>query len=65
LGGAAIAARNPAAIVLMDAATGAVRRTVPTDGAARHLGLSGPDGPVLVPLETSDDLSNSALTTAA
>jgi DNA-binding beta-propeller fold protein YncE len=55
-GVAAIAARDPAAIVLVDAATGAVRRTVPTDGAARHLSLSGPDGPVLVPLETSDEL---------
>jgi DNA-binding beta-propeller fold protein YncE len=55
-GVAAIAVRDPAAIVLVDAATGAVRRTVPTDGAARHLSLSGPDGPLLVPLETSDEL---------
>jgi DNA-binding beta-propeller fold protein YncE len=55
-GVAAIAVRDPAAILLVDAATGAVRRTVPTDGAARHLSLSGPDGPVLVPMEPSDEL---------
>jgi sugar lactone lactonase YvrE len=55
-GVAAIAVRDPAAIVLVDAATGAVRRTVRTDGAARHLSLSGPDGPLLVPLESSDEL---------
>lgn len=55
-GVAAIAVRNPSAVVLVDAATGAVRQTVPTDGAARHLSLAGPDGPVLVPLETTDEL---------
>ncbi len=54
---AAIAVRDPAAIVLVDASTGAMRRTVPTDGAARHLSLAGPDGPILVPLETSDELA--------
>ena len=47
--------------MLLDAATGAVRRTVPTDGAARHLSLAGPDGPVLVPLETSDELAELSL----
>lgn len=56
-GVAAIAVRNPAAIALVDAATGAVRQSVPITGAARHLSLAGPDGPVLVPLETSDELS--------
>ena len=50
---AAIAVRDPAAIVLVDASTGAMRRTVPTDGAARHLSLAGPDGPILVPLDKS------------
>jgi DNA-binding beta-propeller fold protein YncE len=55
-GVAAIAVRDPAAIALVDAATGVVRRTIPTEGAARHLSLAGPDGPVLVPLETSDEL---------
>jgi len=55
-GVAAIAVRDPAAIALVDASTGAVRQTVPTNGAARHLSLAGPDGPVLVPLESSDEL---------
>ena len=45
-GVAAIAVRDPAAIVLVDAVTGDMRRTVPLDGAARHLSLAGPDGPV-------------------
>jgi YD repeat-containing protein len=53
---AAVAVRNPDGVELIDAATGAVRQTVPTDGAARHLSLAGPDGPVLVPLEGSNEL---------
>ena len=52
----AVAVRNPDGVKLIDAATGAVRQTVPTDGAARHLSLAGPDGPVLVPLEGSNEL---------
>ncbi len=52
----AVAVRNPDGVELIDAATGAVRQTVPTDGAARHLSLARPDGPVLVPLEGSDEL---------
>ena len=52
----AVAVRNPDGVELIDAATGAVRQTVPTVGAARHLSLAGPDGPVLVPLEGSDQL---------
>jgi len=52
----AVAVRNPNGVKLIDAATGAVRQTVPTDGAARHLSLAGPDEPVLVPLEGSDEL---------
>jgi len=52
----AVAVRNPDGVELLDAATGAVRQTVPTAGAARHLSLAGPDGPVLVPLEGSDEL---------
>jgi len=55
-GVAAIAVRNPAGIALVDASTGATVRTVPTKGAARHLSLGGQDGPVLVPLEASDEL---------
>jgi DNA-binding beta-propeller fold protein YncE len=52
----AVAVRNPNGVELIDAATGAVRQTVSTDGAARHLSLAGPDGPVLVPLEGSNEL---------
>ncbi|ULE34154.1 hypothetical protein [Mycobacterium sp. IDR2000157661] len=55
-GVAAVAVRNRAAIALVDSTTGAVRQTIPTDGAARHLSLAGPDGPVLAPLETTDRL---------
>jgi hypothetical protein len=55
-GVAAVAVRNPGAVVLVDARNGAVRQTVPTDGAARHLSLAGPAGPVLVPLETTNRL---------
>ncbi|MDP9168612.1 MAG: hypothetical protein M3O32_21525 [Actinomycetota bacterium] len=53
----AVAVRNPDGVVLFDAATGVVRQTVATQGAARHLALAGPDGPVLVPLEGSNELS--------
>ncbi|MCT7658476.1 hypothetical protein [Mycobacterium deserti] len=64
-GMAAIAVRDPAAIVLVDASTGVVRQTIPAAGAARHLSLAGPDGPVLVPSETSDTLSEINLTDGA
>ncbi|MGC1737187.1 YncE family protein [Mycobacterium sp.] len=57
----AVAARNPDGVELIDAATGAVRQTVPTVGAARHLSLAGPDGPVLVPLERPNVLSELTL----
>ncbi len=53
---AAVAVRNPDAVQLIDAGTGAVRQSVATRGAARHLGLAAPDGPVLVPLEDSNQL---------
>lgn len=52
----AVAVRNPDGVALIDATTGEVRQTVPMVGAARHLSLAGPDGPVLVPLEGSDEL---------
>jgi len=52
----AVAVRNPGALVLVDAATGAERRRVPLGGAARHLALAGPGGPVLVPSENDDKL---------
>ncbi|WP_256979184.1 MULTISPECIES: hypothetical protein [unclassified Rhodococcus (in: high G+C Gram-positive bacteria)] len=53
---AAAGVREPDGVVLFDAATGAVRQMVATTGAPRHLSLAGPDGPVLVPLEGSDEL---------
>ncbi|MDV3134016.1 hypothetical protein [Mycobacterium sp. 29Ha] len=55
-GTAAIAVRNPPGVTLVDSTTGVVRQTVQMGGAARHLSLAGADGPVLVPLESSDEL---------
>ncbi|MGO9158636.1 hypothetical protein [Mycobacterium sp.] len=52
----AVAVRNPDGVVLFDPASGAVLQRIPTVGAARHLSLAGPDGPVLVPLEGSNKL---------
>jgi YD repeat-containing protein len=57
----AVAVRNPDGVVLIDAGTGVVRNTVRTVGAARHLSLAGPAGPVLVPLESSDALAGISL----
>lgn len=53
---AAVAVRDPNAVVLFDAATGRQRQRIPTPSAARHLSLAGPDGPVLAPLEGTDEL---------
>jgi DNA-binding beta-propeller fold protein YncE len=53
---AAVAVRDPNEVVLFDATTGAQRQRIPTPSAARHLSLAGPDGPVLIPLEGSDEL---------
>ncbi|MGO4442014.1 hypothetical protein AB4Z42_01520 [Mycobacterium sp. 2YAF39] len=58
---AAIAVRNPAGVVLVDSRTGVVRQTIRMDGAARHLSLAGLDGPVLVPLESSNELVEMSL----
>jgi DNA-binding beta-propeller fold protein YncE len=41
---------------LLDATSGRQRTLVRLDGAARHLALAGPGGPVLVPNETDDRL---------
>jgi DNA-binding beta-propeller fold protein YncE len=57
----AVAVRNPDGVEVFDATTGAVRQTVPTFGAARHLELAGSDGPVIIPLEASNELSELAL----
>ncbi|MDJ0393381.1 hypothetical protein QMK17_08550 [Rhodococcus sp. G-MC3] len=53
---AAVGVREPDGIRLLDAATGSERAFVPTSGAPRHLSLAGPDGPVLAPLEQTDEL---------
>lgn len=51
----AVGVRNPDGIRLLDA-DGTERQFVPTTGAPRHLSLAGPDGPILAPLEDSDEL---------
>ncbi|GAA2047719.1 YncE family protein [Williamsia deligens] len=51
---AAVGVRRPDGIALVDVARQAVIRTVPTQGAPRHLELATPDGPVILPLETAD-----------
>ena len=60
-GTGAVAVRHPDGVALIDAISGAVRTIVPTTGAARHLALVGPDGPVLAPLEASNEVIEIAL----
>ena len=55
-GVAAVAVRHPNGIVFFDAATAVARGNTATTGAACHLSLAAPDGPVLAPLESSDQL---------
>jgi DNA-binding beta-propeller fold protein YncE len=52
----AVALRDPARLALVDGATGVVRRRVVLPGAARHLALARPGGPVLVPAEPANRL---------
>ncbi len=52
----AVAKRNPAELVLLDADTGDVIGRVPLPGAVRHLQLAKPGGPVLVPVESANVL---------
>ncbi|MEN4476950.1 hypothetical protein [Mycolicibacterium cosmeticum] len=61
----AVAVRNPDGVVLFTAATGALHRRISTTAAARHLSLAGPDGPVLVPLEGSNELLQLSLSQGA
>ncbi|MGI8430131.1 MAG: YncE family protein [Solirubrobacteraceae bacterium] len=51
-----VGVRDPAALVLLDARSGAVVRRVPIPGAPRHLQLVGDGGPVLVPEEPVNQL---------
>ena len=57
----AVGVRDPAALTLLDASTGAVLRKVPLPGTLRHLALAAPGGPVLVPDESSNRLLRVAL----
>jgi hypothetical protein len=57
----AIALRQPNRLVLVDGRTGKVTRTVPVPGAARHLQLAAPGGPVLVAGEDTDVLAQVTL----
>lgn len=57
----AAAVRKPDSVVLLDASTGKERARIPLDGAARHLQLGAPGGPVLVPSEGNDRLYSLAL----
>lgn len=58
---AAVALREPARIALVDVRTGAIRRRVEVPGAARHLRLAAPGGPVLVPAEPAGRLARVSL----
>jgi DNA-binding beta-propeller fold protein YncE len=52
-----VAVRGPSpGLDLLDATSGHLRAAVRLDGAARHLDLAAPGGPVLVPNETDDRL---------
>jgi len=53
---AAVAVRKPNRLLLIDSATGAVRREVALPGTARHVSVAGPGGPFLVGAESADAL---------
>ncbi len=57
----AVAVRDPGGIVLVDGTTGAEKTRIALPGAARHLTLAAPGGPVLVPTENNDRLYRIAL----
>ncbi len=61
----AVAVRAPDAVALVDGATGTERARIPLAGAARHLELEAPGGPVLVPSEGNDRLYRLALPSGA
>lgn len=52
----AVAVHKPDRLLLLNGATLALERTVPLPGSVRHLQLAGPGGPVLVPVESVDEL---------
>jgi DNA-binding beta-propeller fold protein YncE len=55
-GRVAVALRDPSQLALVDERSGRVARRVKLPGAARHVALAAPGGPVLVPAETADRL---------
>lgn len=55
-GTVAVAVREPARLILLDARDGGLRAEVPLPGNLRHLALSAAGGPVLVPVEQTDQL---------
>lgn len=57
----AVAVRNPDRLLLLDPASLQVRRTVLLPGAVRHLQLGRPGGPVLVPVESANQIVQVAL----
>jgi DNA-binding beta-propeller fold protein YncE len=57
----AVNVRDPDGLVLFDLADPLQRRMVSLPGAARHLALAGPRGPLLVPDESDDRLVEVAL----
>ena len=57
----AVGIQQPAGVALVDAGTGRERQFIRLAGAARHLELAGPAGPLLVPLENNGELVQLAL----
>lgn len=60
----AVGLRQPPALALVDAGSGRVVRRVALPGAARHLALERPGGPVLAPSEPTDQLLRVSLPAA-
>jgi DNA-binding beta-propeller fold protein YncE len=63
-GRVAVALRRPARLAILDGRSGHVIRILRLPGAARHLTLAAPGGPVLVPAEDADRLLAVNLRTA-
>ncbi|MGB3633798.1 MAG: YncE family protein [Rubrobacteraceae bacterium] len=52
----AVGLRNPDQLALIDSSSGEVARKVDLPESPRHLGLAAPGGPVLVPVERTNEL---------
>jgi DNA-binding beta-propeller fold protein YncE len=57
----AVAVRGSRPGIDLFRATQTTPKFIPVNGSARHLALAGPDGPLLVPVETADQLEEIAL----